>query len=72
MIDAWKEMVMTKVSIELLRAVTDALLSHLESKGVKSVTISEDFYWEVTASQRYEIKSPANIRWANWRTMLLS
>src|SRR5262245_64152456 len=45
---------MTNVSIELLRAATDALLSHLEDKGVKAVTISEDFYWEVSPSQRYD------------------
>ena len=37
-----------------MRAVADALFSHLETNGVTSVTISEDYYWEIPAVSRYD------------------
>ena len=43
-----------EVSLERLRAVADALFSHLETNGVTSLTISEDYYWEVPAVARYD------------------
>jgi hypothetical protein len=42
------------VNIDRLRAVANALLSHLENQGVRSVTISEDYYWDVPAAVRYD------------------
>lgn len=43
-----------EISVDRLRAITDALFSHLERKGIKSVTISDDFYWEVPVANRYD------------------
>jgi hypothetical protein len=43
-----------EVSIDRLRAISDALLAHLERKGINSVTISDDFYWDVPAEIRYD------------------
>lgn len=43
-----------EVNIDRLRAVANALLSHLEDHGAKSVTLSEDYYWNVPAAVRYD------------------
>jgi hypothetical protein len=32
----------------------NALLAHLESHGCKAVTLSEDYYWDVPAADRYD------------------
>ena len=42
------------VSIDKLRAAANALLSHLERSGVATVTISEDYYWDVPEQLRYD------------------
>jgi hypothetical protein len=43
-----------EVDIDRLRAVANALLSHLEKHGAKSVTLADDYYWDVPASVRYD------------------
>jgi hypothetical protein len=43
-----------EISLERLRAVANALFSHLETNGVTAVTISEDYYWDVPALARHD------------------
>ena len=45
---------MTQVTIQELRATTEALFSHLEKNGVTSVILSEDYYWDVPTASRYD------------------
>ena len=42
------------ISVDKLRKTANALLSHLEQSGITSVTISEDYYWDVPTDQRYD------------------
>jgi hypothetical protein len=42
-----------EVSVNRLRAISDALFAHLERNGIKSVTITDDFYWDVPEDSRY-------------------
>jgi len=43
-----------EVNIDKLRAVANALLSHVESHRGNAVTLSEDYYWDVPAAVRYD------------------
>jgi hypothetical protein len=43
-----------EVNIDRLRTVANALFSHLENHGARSVTFSEDYYWDVPAAIRYD------------------
>jgi len=43
-----------EISIDKLRTTAYALLSHLEQSGITSVTISENYSWDVLADQRYD------------------
>jgi hypothetical protein len=43
-----------EVDIDRLRAVANELFSHLEQRGAKSMTILEDYYWDVPAAVRYD------------------
>lgn len=43
-----------EVTVEQLRAAAQALFSHLEDKGVSSVPIAADYYWDVPAAIRYD------------------
>jgi hypothetical protein len=43
-----------EVSVDRLRAVSDALFAHLERNGIKSVAIADDFYWNVPEDIRYD------------------
>ena len=43
-----------EVNIDKLRAVANTLLSHIESHSGKTVTLSEDYYWNVPAAIRYD------------------
>ena len=43
-----------EVSVHQLRAISDALFAHLERNGIKSVTITDDFYWDVPEDIRYD------------------
>jgi hypothetical protein len=45
---------MTEVTVAELRATAELLFSHLESKGIRSFTFSEDYYWDVPADLRYD------------------
>lgn len=45
---------MTQVTVAQLKVAADLLLSHLESSGVKTIEITDDFYWDVPASRRYD------------------
>lgn len=42
------------VKIDELRSIANALFSHLENDGVKSVTLSVDYYWDVPEDSRYD------------------
>lgn len=43
-----------KVSINELREISNRLLDHVESLGVKDVDISADYYWTIPADQLYD------------------
>jgi hypothetical protein len=43
-----------QVSVDQLRRAADALFSHLEANGVKSIEITEEYYWDVPAPVRYD------------------
>jgi hypothetical protein len=45
---------MTEVTVTELRAAAELLFSHLERKGIRSVTLPEDDYWDVPADIRYD------------------
>jgi hypothetical protein len=45
---------MTEVTVADLRAAAELFFSHLESKGIRSVTLSKDYYWDVPADLRYD------------------
>jgi hypothetical protein len=45
---------MTIVTVQELRVATEALFSHLERSGVTSIMLSEDYYWDVPAVNRYD------------------
>jgi hypothetical protein len=45
---------MTEVTIAELRAAAELFFSHLERKGARSITFSEDYYWDVPAELRYD------------------
>ena len=42
------------VSLSELRAAANAVLSHLEQCGTTSVTIPDDYYWDVAKEHRYD------------------
>ena|SRR5215510_9947097 len=42
------------VTTDELRAAAELLLSHLENKGVTSITVCKDYYWDVPAAARYD------------------
>jgi hypothetical protein len=44
---------LTRIAITEVRAVADALLSHLEREGVSEVELTKDFYWAVPAERAY-------------------
>jgi hypothetical protein len=48
---------MTDISVQLLRAAADLVLTHLEKKveGKEYITLNEDFYWDVPATDRYDV-----------------
>jgi len=43
-----------KVSIEELREISNRLLDHVESLGVKEVDLSQDYYWTLPPDQLYD------------------
>jgi len=45
---------MSQVTVAELRIIAELLFAHLESKGMTSVTFSEDYYWDVPAAIRYD------------------
>ena len=45
---------MTHVTVQQLRAAAQTLFCHLENNGVSSVTLLEDYYWDVPAANRYD------------------
>lgn len=42
------------VKIDELRSIANALFSHLENDGAKSLTLSVDYYWDVPEDTRYD------------------
>jgi hypothetical protein len=36
------------ISVDRLRKTANALPSHLEQSGITSITIPEDYYWDVS------------------------
>jgi hypothetical protein len=44
---------MTQITVAELRNTAELFFSYLESKDIKSVTFSEDYYWDVPAEIRY-------------------
>ena len=51
-----------EVSVLKLRTITDKLIFHLESLGLESITIEEDFYWNLPPEEKYDVlKDPDNI-----------
>jgi hypothetical protein len=45
---------MTQVRLEELRAAAELLLLHIKENGGDLIDISEDFYWDVAAEDRYD------------------
>lgn len=43
-----------KVSIGELREISNRLLDHVESLGVKDVDLSQDYYWTLPQDQLYD------------------
>jgi len=52
-----------KIELTNLIAIWDKLISHLSELGVDSIVISEDFYWEIMAPERYDVyaQSPEKV-----------
>lgn len=44
-----------RISIAELRHVTNQLYDHLETQGLSSVDIPNDYYWEIPKEQRRDI-----------------
>lgn len=45
---------MTEITVSDLRRITDKLFDHLDENGITKVKITEDFYWDVPAENRYD------------------
>jgi len=45
---------MSQVTVAELRIIAELLFAHLESKDMRSITFSEDYYWDVPAAIRYD------------------
>lgn len=42
------------VKIEMLKAVTKAIFSHLEKLEINGMDVDKDFYWEISSNQKYD------------------
>lgn len=42
-----------RVELSDLRKGLDAVVSHLENRGIESVEISDDYYWDISPDQMY-------------------
>ena len=42
------------VTVDELRRFSDALFRHLESKGVGSVALDQDYYWSIPSEHLYD------------------
>ena len=48
-----------ETSVSELRAIADCLFSHLEKSGNSRIKIPYDYYWHLSAPERYDIASSA-------------
>ena len=43
-----------KITVRELREISDALLNHIESLGVREVEVDDDYYWAIPREQLYD------------------
>lgn len=51
-----------KINVAELRAITEKLFSHLEEINCQSIEIFEDYYWDISEDERYDLeKNPKDL-----------
>lgn len=46
-----------KINVSELKTITEKLFSHLEEINQKSIEIPDDYYWDISEDERYDVEN---------------